>query len=350
MYRPSGILNSGCLCYMISMIQQLNMMREFVGEISTIITDLNKKNQDPTTYNCLNNLNTCLSHLEHSSVTEEDLINLGKSISKTTEFDENEQRDVSDFFSEIIRNINITCKTLELPNNPLNSLSGKITHSLTAENSRLIEKVENFFYISLPVGGDIDCLTKSLELYTKAEELMFRWPSDSKEISGEKILLPTRKSTKFSILPRYLIFHLKRFRYNRTKMIKEKVLDKFTFPTHLNMTNFITANIQENGLFYRFSGCIIHKGKSANSGHYYSILRQRNQDQDHWWLCDDSTIELFDISNLSAHAYGTDSPGDDDSEESSEESSDESAGESSDGMKGERAIPRCAMILLTFTF
>lgn len=90
-------------------------------------------------------------------------------------------------------------------------------------------------------------------------------------------------------LPKYLILHLKRFKFNSHCLlkihddIKINVISKF------------------NNVIYQLKAFVIHYGQ-YNGGHYISVVTRN----DKWYVCDDSSIReisLIDALDMSKQAY-----------------------------------------------
>jgi len=50
-------------------------------------------------------------------------------------------------------------------------------------------------------------------------------------------------------------------------------------------------------------GVLVHSG-SANSGHYYSFIRERNE-RGRWLEFNDTTVKEFDFAELAKECFGT---------------------------------------------
>jgi hypothetical protein len=133
-------------------------------------------------------------------------------------------------------------------------------------------------------------------------------------------------------LPQNLILHLKRFDYDMDTMRRIKINDRFEFPTRLNMEpytlDYLTKKeqAQEGGstspstytmpgqdtpvFQYNLVGVLVHTG-TADSGHYYSYIKDRSLDKSvhsgentSWFHFNDSKVEEFDAGDIPAKAFG----------------------------------------------
>jgi ubiquitin carboxyl-terminal hydrolase 9/24 len=55
--------------------------------------------------------------------------------------------------------------------------------------------------------------------------------------------------------------------------------------------------------YYQFKlrGVIIHEG-TAESGHYYSLIKPKNQKQ--WYELNDRIVRDFDLNDLASYSFG----------------------------------------------
>ena len=134
-------------------------------------------------------------------------------------------------------------------------------------------------------------------------------------------------------LPANLILHLKRFEFDYDTMRKNKLNSRLTFPLLLDLQPFSMQHLSPEGepLFepsyfqYELVGVLVHMG-SANSGHYYSYVKERKP-SDHspanlalfsdaaisdsaaraplnWYSFNDTNVDLFDINDLDRECFG----------------------------------------------
>ena len=80
-------------------------------------------------------------------------------------------------------------------------------------------------------------------------------------------------------LPNYLIVILNRFKYSNGQLIK--VMDDVQVESMINVA----------GVDYQFKSSVIHAGKFASAGHYYSV-RQTNE---HLTIYNDSNISRIKL-------------------------------------------------------
>lgn len=54
---------------------------------------------------------------------------------------------------------------------------------------------------------------------------------------------------------------------------------------------------------YKLNGCVVHSG-TADSGHYYSFIRDQTKPGDKWYEFNDNIVRDFDISELPQECFG----------------------------------------------
>jgi len=140
---------------------------------------------------------------------------------------------------------------------------------------------------------------------------------------AKKISIMRRCSIKK--LSNTVIIHLKRFEFDYNTFDKIKIIDYCQFPDVIDfkpwMRSSIIANnkedpnykdiqIDENELNdkqsfkYKLTGILVHSGSTADGGHYYSIIFDKNSNK--WFKFDDSRITEFPFENLRAECFGED--------------------------------------------
>lgn len=219
-------------------------------------------------------------------------------------------------------------------------LRGSLVHLLetnqpspatAATDKKTIEKLEAYSYISLGVlekDSMIDGLEDSLRAFTKQEEIMLRWPtirsSTSSNCSGDPskgaashavyaAAVSTLKSTRLRSAPTYLCIQLRKFRFDVATMSKQKIHDEFSFPTLLDLSPYMMPPVAADAATggeecrYALSGCVVHRGREATSGHYYSYVRHRSCSGGHtgdWFALDDQLVYPVALDEVLKEAFG----------------------------------------------
>ena len=112
---------------------------------------------------------------------------------------------------------------------------------------------------------------------------------------------PVVKSQNFKVLPRMLIFVLKRFEFNYKTMEKVKINDYYEFPVELDMSKYMSEDNKEANLNqYSLKSVVVHKGNSEG-GHYYAFIKTNN---DKWYNFNDTQVTPFDLDFLKEETFG----------------------------------------------
>ncbi len=146
----------------------------------------------------------------------------------------------------------------------------------------------------------------------------------------------TLKRTCIKRLPKYLIVALRRFEFDYDRMIRVKVNDYCEFPLDLNLEPYTQEGLsrreriqklkEEKGeeeaqaaieeiqneplkypkdyYEYNLNGIVVHSG-TADSGHYYSFIKDReNPDSAKWYEMNDHIVRDFDPNDIPAECFG----------------------------------------------
>lgn len=276
----SGLANMGCTCYMNSILQQLSASNSVIASLAQSKTELRADIQ--LLLDLFSNQRFGLRNYYSTSQYCE-------AYSKfNTDFHTHEQEDAVEYFSMLLESCPQETKEL---------FEGKYKYIISkgeadVKSQILSEREEPFTTIDVSVSG-IEDLVSSIRQLLTPESLTK--DNQYQTQSGEKV--DALRYTRFHKLPRFLVFHLKRFELNYATLTRKKINSCFEFPTTLNMSEF-----SQEGCLYRLRGAVIHMGV-AEGGHYVSFIRRDRK----WILCDDSSLSERSEESFLELAYGSDS-------------------------------------------
>jgi ubiquitin carboxyl-terminal hydrolase 34 len=111
-------------------------------------------------------------------------------------------------------------------------------------------------------------------------------------------------------IPDNLIFHLKRFDFNLRTLMRSKINDHFSFPTKIDMRPYKVEHLMDNPAetpedVFELVGILVHSG-TAESGHYYSFIRERpsNADKESWVEFNDDVVSPWDPNQMENACFG----------------------------------------------
>lgn len=173
------------------------------------------------------------------------------------------------------------------------------------ECEHISERLEPFSAIQCDIKGKVT-LEESLQAYVDGEvmegENKYKCSTCDRHVDAVK-----RACLKD--VPDNVIFHLKRFDFNLRTLQRRKINDYFTFPQKLDIAPYTVEYLNaEDGATgsdaFELVGVLVHSG-TAESGHYYSYVRERGSvDQPRWVEFNDESVMPWDPSQMESATFG----------------------------------------------
>lgn len=243
--------------------------------------------------------------------------------------------DSEEFFNIFMDRLENLTKDTKEQNFIKDIFGGTLSNELIADDGgkKLYrEREEPFLTIGLQVKNK-KTIEQSLKAFIEGEMLegdnAYMWEEANKKCN-------TLKRACLKRLPNYLIFVLKRFEFDFDTMQRQKVNDYFEFPNRLNLEPYTQQGLRkaeeakkkgkseeesaegnkaENPdefpseyFDYKLTGIVIHLG-TADSGHYYSLIQDREADpsipeEKRWIEFNDTIVTPFDPKDIPNEAFG----------------------------------------------
>ncbi|KAL7909997.1 hypothetical protein GGI35DRAFT_351616 [Trichoderma velutinum] len=300
-----GLRNLSNTCYLNSLLTQLFMntaFRRFVLEFSIEDSDDSQQLlfQTQKLFGFLqDSYRRCIdpAQLVGSIKTYDDVL-----------IDIHNQMDVEEFYSLFFDRLESQSMTDDEKKALRSIYGGQLVQQVKSQECEHVsERLEPFSAIQCDIHGK-STLQESLQAYVRGEVL----EGDNKyKCSSCDRHVDAVKRACLKEVPDNLIFHLKRFDFNLRSQQRSKVNDYFSFPSTIDMrpytidhlSNPTETNQQED--MFELVGILIHAG-TAESGHYYSYIRERTSTVDHpsWVEFNDDVVTPWDPRQMAASAFG----------------------------------------------
>ena len=277
-----GLNNHGNTCYLNSFLQSMFMTPEFRSSVLKFNYDYNKFGPKK---DCIPfQLEKLFARLQLKLRPAEETNDLITSFGWTSA-QASEQNDIQELYHVLFDAISFTNEKY------INDLFQSIlsTNIKCRECGNISSHDELYIDFSLPIKKGkimINSLEKSFENFFEKEELikdnLYKCEKCDKKVEAEKYF-------EVKQLPKILLIALNRFEFDYNKGIKKKINTPISIPDKINKI----GNLEN--LNYDLYGMIIHSG-SAMSGHYFSILKNFENEKK-WYKFDDRCVyEIKDIN------------------------------------------------------
>jgi ubiquitin carboxyl-terminal hydrolase 10 len=184
---------------------------------------------------------------------------------------------------------------------------GKLRSEFKVPGNKTSVTLEPYQPLQLDIGShDVHNILDALKGLTKPESIQgdFNSSRGSNVTATKQIFIET--------LPPVLILHLKRFHYDSHTGATQKIWKKVGYPLELDLPREVFPLHQRNAFAtnggppkYRLMGVIYHHGKNASGGHY--TVDVRRQEGLEWIRMDDTVIRRVRSEDV-AEAGGEEDP------------------------------------------
>ncbi len=316
-----GLKNLGCICYMNATLQQLFMVPGFRdGVLSASDGCFESSHEGSSSCDKVSNplwqLQSLFSHLLALEKSYYNPIGFCNALVNMDgePIDVFEQQDADEFVLSLFQQIE--GRIMGTPSEHIikDIFGGLMVNELIADGGQYSERSEAFNVIKVDVK-DHQNLLEGLSSYVAGDTVDYTWEHEHVE-TGEKMMaqLPTTKRVLLKSLPESLIIHLKRFEFDFELMQQTKINDRYEFPMELDLYPYTKegVNAKEEGrndpdghhsdMLYTLMGVVVHMG-TANSGHYYSIIKERGSNN-RWFEFNDMLVTEFNPQDIPAECFG----------------------------------------------
>jgi ubiquitin C-terminal hydrolase len=279
-----GLINEGMTCYMNSMLQTLNLLGYLKRALFKLPLEIEDRKSLPYS----------LCKLFYDLVNEDKPISTGKLITSFgwSKEDALVQHDVQEFNLKLSEFLENRMKGTEAEGTFAYLFQGKIKTFIECINVPYkSEKAENFNDLQLTVKGCKN-IYESFAKYTEEEIFNGNDQYDAEGFGKQD----ARKGLKFERLPNVLTLQLKRFEYNPTTYVLEKINDRFEYYDRIDLNQYVEG---EGGYVYKLISVLVHSG-SVNYGHYYCYCKA----DDRWVKFNDTNVKYADDYEVFESNYG----------------------------------------------
>jgi ubiquitin carboxyl-terminal hydrolase 34 len=299
-----GLRNLSNTCYLNSLFTQLFMnipFREFMLEAYVADGGASQK--------LLSETQNLFSYMQNSLRRFVDPANIAGSIrtSDETPIDVTIQMDVDEFFLLLFERWESQILAADAKKRFKSFYGGQLVQQIKSkECSHISERLDPFSAIQCDIKGKT-CLQESLQAYVDGDimEGDNKWKCSTCDRHVDAV-----KRACLKDVPDNLIFHLKRFEYNLRTQQRSKINDYFSFPTKIDMRPYKVEHLMDNPEdtpedIFELVGILVHSG-TAESGHYYSFIRERpsNGDKENWVEFNDDCVSPWDPTCMEGSCFG----------------------------------------------
>ena len=276
-YGYAGIKNLGCICYMISILQQFYMVPPFRYGILSIESGENVLQDEDMLYQ-LRFMFSFLESSERQACNPKKFCNAYKDLDgypTNTSIQQDAHEFLNMSFERMESLISQTAQRYLISG----IFGGRICSQIICKGGcgNIRKNYEDFNNLSVEVKG-FRVLSESLNKFVAGDKIT----DYMCEYCNKKVNV--LKRTSISELPNVLIIHLQRLIFNYDTLRNDKINSRLEFPKELSMEPYTMEGIakkedgseevvfKESSYYnYKLAGVVIHVG-FADAGHYYSFI------------------------------------------------------------------------------
>lgn len=300
----SGLRNLGNTCYLNSLLTQLFMNVKFRHFL------IQAPLQDENAQELLLETQKLFASMQETTQRFSDPTLLVGSIKTYDDsmIDVSIQMDVDEFFNLLFDRWEGQLLSSEERKIFRGFYGGQLVQQVSSkECEHVSERLEPFSAIQCDIKGK-RTLLDSLQAYVDGEVMQ----GDNKyKCSTCDRHVDAVKRACLKDIPDNLIFHLKRFDFNLRTLQRHKINDYFSFPRKIDMHPYTIGHLSKPEASageedtFELVGVLVHAG-TAESGHYYSYLRERpsSGDEERWVEFNDETVTYWNPANMEEATFG----------------------------------------------